>query len=144
MLIEVKAKVIRNIDGKTKKRQETFLTDKEFFSEAEFKVTETLTEELDSKLVESFEITSLRQSPIKEIASQYAGEFSYIASFKDTFVGDDGTEKPIKYKVLLWANNLTEALDRTNELAKQGYDMTVEGLKEVDYEYLEEGGTDNG
>lgn len=144
MLIEVKVKVSRNIDGKIRKKTETYLVDKEFFAEAEYKVTHELSEEQNSQAVESFEIVSLRQSAVKEIASQYEGDFSFIASFKDIFLDNDGTEKPIKYKVLLWANDLSEAMEHVTELARQGYDMTVEGLKEVDCVYLEEDDDDSG
>jgi hypothetical protein len=52
------------------------------------------------------------------------------------FTDDDGNEKPIRYKVLLWADSLPEAMLRTAEIVRQGYDMAVEGLKEVDYKYL--------
>ena len=38
MLVEVKVKVARVIDSKTRKRTETFLLDKEFFAEAEYTV----------------------------------------------------------------------------------------------------------
>jgi acyl-coenzyme A synthetase/AMP-(fatty) acid ligase len=53
-----------------------------------------------------------------------------------SIIDDNGNEKPLKYKVLLWADSLTQANQRTVELARQGYDMHVEGLKEVEYEYL--------
>jgi hypothetical protein len=32
--------------------------------------------------------------------------------------------------------NHSQALQRVNELARQGYDMQIEGIKQVDYEYL--------
>jgi len=50
---------------------------------------------------------------------------------------DDGSEKQIKYKVLLWANNISEAITHTREIAQQGYDMQIDSLKEVNYTYLE-------
>ena len=138
MLIEVKAKVARVIDNKTRRRTETFVVNKDVFAEAEYKVTLVLSQEQDAGTVESFEIQSLRISPIKELVTQYQGDFSYIATLKDIWLEDDGTEKQLKYKVLLWANDLTEANKNAHMLARQGYDMQIEGLKQVDYEYLDD------
>jgi hypothetical protein len=55
---------------------------------------------------------------------------------KDIFHEDDGTEKTLRYKVLLWANSLTEANSNVQLLAHEGYDMQIEGIKQADYEYL--------
>lgn len=136
MLIEVKAKVSWIIDTKIKKRVETYVVDKEVFAEAEYAVMSLLTNAKNEGTVNSFEIQSLKISAVKEIITQYQGEHSYIASLKDIFLQDDGTEKSIRYKVLLWANSISEAMNHTREIASQGYDMLIEGLKEVDYEYL--------
>ena len=136
MLIDVKVKVARTIDGKTRKKTETYVIDKELYSEAEYKITEELVEEQNSNLLDNFEIQQLKISSIKEICPQYKGENTYVATLKDIFLDDKGVEKPIKYKVLLWANNLTEANTRTIEIASQGYNMQVEGIKQVDYIYI--------
>ena len=131
--MKVKTKVLEN--QKTKKRTETYILDKEFFSEAEYAVTDELTSLAD---VEDFEIQSLRISSIKEIASQTDGEHNFIATLEDIFTDDDGNEKKLKYKILLWADNLTQANHRVQELAKEGYDMIIEGIKQVDYKFLTE------
>lgn len=136
MLIEVKARVAWIIDSKVKKKQETFILDKEFFAEAEYAVTSLLEGYVSEGTVDSFEITGLKQSVVKEIITQYQGEGTFIASLRDTFLQDDSTEKVLKYKVLLWANDITEAMSHTRELAQQGYDMQIDGLKEVSYTYL--------
>ena len=135
MLVEVKVKTARTVDNKTRKKTETYLLEKEFFSEAEYKVTSDLTEEIDSKLLDSYEIQSLRISPIKEVV-QTKGNNSFIATLKDVWVDTDGTEKQLKYKVLLWADNLTEANQNAQALARQCYDMQIEGIKQVDYFYI--------
>lgn len=137
MLIEVKAKVARTIDGKVRKRTETFLVaDCELFSNAEYRVLSTLTNEQEAGTVTSAEIVSLRQSVIKEVADQFKGSSNFIATLKDIFHEDDGTERTLKYKILLWANTLTEANHNVQQLAHEGYDMQIEGIKQVDYEYL--------
>ena len=137
MLIEVKVKVARVIDGKTRKRTETYVMDREFFSQAEYDVIALLNEDTT---VDDFQIQNLKVSQIKEIDYQSINNSlpSFIATFIDIFLQDDGTEKKIKYKVLLWADNLTAANRRANELSHQGYDMQIEGIKQVDYEYLVE------
>ena len=135
MLIEVKVKVARVIDGKTRKRTETYVLNKEFFSQAEYDVAEPLN---GDTAIEDFQIQSLKLSQIKEIDDQSIDNSipSFIATLIDIFHEDDGTEKKLKYKVLLWADNLTSANRRALELSHQGYDMLVEGIKQVDYEYL--------
>ena len=107
-----------------------------FFTEAEYAVLQALNEEQTSHLVEEFEIQSLRISAIKEIATQYQGTTSFVATLKDIWHDDDGTEKSLRYKVLLWADDLTQANQRVQELSREGYDMLIEGIKQVDYEYL--------
>lgn len=143
MLIEVKVKVARIIDGKTRKRTETWLKDDcELFVEAEQAVMQKLTEEQEGGLIDEFEIQSLKISPIKEVCDQWLNDYitsvypAFIATLKDIFHADDGTEKTLKYKVLLWASNHSEALRRVTELSREGYDMQIEGIKQVDYEYL--------
>lgn len=131
MLIEVKVKTKRTVDNKPKKKLEVYLVDKQFFSEAEYTVTALLTDN-----AEEFEIQSLRLSPIKEIANQFTGDCPFVATLKDIWTEDDGTEKYLRYKVLLWADNLTQANQRVQELAREGYDMLIEGIKQVDYEYI--------
>lgn len=139
MLIELKVKTKRtDSTGKTRKKTETYLINKDFFAEAEYAITEMLTEETNSHLLDEFEILSLKISQLKEIATQYQGENPFIISLKDVFHEDDGTEKYTKYKVLLWADSLTEANSRAHELSMQGYDMLIESIKQVDYIFMNE------
>lgn len=140
MIVEVKAKVARIINGKTRKKTETFIKENcTLFTEAEYAVTELLTEEQNSKLVDNFEIQSLRISPIKEVYTSWKNDKdnTFVATLIDIFLEDNGTEKATKYKILLWANNHTEALKRVQELSKQGYDMQIEGIKQVDYTHFD-------
>lgn len=143
MLIEVKTKVAWVIDGKIKKETETFILDVEVFAEAECTVMRMLTDKMEAGLVDSFEIMSLKLSIVKEIITQYEGEYSYIASLKDVTLQDDGSEKVVRYKVLLWATNITDAMSHVREIVAQGYDMQVDGLKEVNYNYISNEGTTN-
>ena len=145
MLVEVKVKVARIIDGKTRKRIESLLMDCELFSQAEYTAMSNYAAEQSQGLIESSEIQSLRISPIKEVATQFTGDYTFVATLKDIWLDTDGTEKTLKYKVLLWADDLTQANSNISQLTKQGYDMQIEGIKQVDYEYLStlSDGTDN-
>lgn len=138
MLIEVKVKVARIVDGKTKKRTETFLVDKEVFASAEYDVMVSLTQEQEVGTVSSYEIQSLRMSPIKEVCEETmpGSALTFIVTLRDIFHDDDGNEKSLRYKVLLWANDLSQANERAHNLVHQGYDMQIEGIKEVEYEFL--------
>mgnify|MGYP004602176435 CR=1 FL=1 len=136
MLIEVKAKVAWKIDGKIKKKIETYIIDEEVFAQAEYAVMSHLEQYKSDGEVEDFEITGLKLSIVKEIITQYEGDHTFIATLRDITLLDDGSEKIIKYKVLLWANNIAEAMTHTREIAQQGYDMQIDGLKEVNYTYL--------
>ena len=68
--------------------------------------------------------------------TQYQGESSFIVTLRDTIHQDDGSEKTIRYKVLLWADNISDAMGHAREISQQGYDMQIDGLKEVNYTYL--------
>ena len=137
MLVEVKVKVARIVDGKTRKRTETYLKpDCELFVEAEHAVMGKLSQEQEDGQIESFEIQSLKISPLKEVCTQFMGEFAYIATLTDIFHSEDGTEKTMKYKVMLWADGHSDAVRNIQTLVRQGYDMHIEGIKEVDWEYL--------
>lgn len=137
MLIEVKVKVAWIIDSKIKKRVETYIMDTEVFAQAEYTIMTNLTRDKDAGIIDSFDIVSLKASSIREICSQYEGENSYIATLRDIIIQDDDTEKTIRYKVLLWANNISDAMSHTREITSQGYNMSIDGLKEVNYTYIE-------
>lgn len=136
MLIEVKAKVAWIIDAKVQKKLETYILDKEIFAAAEYEVMTLLEGNKTDGIIEDYEIQSLKISTVKEIMTQYEGEYSFIASLRDTILQDDGSEKALKYKVLLWADNISDAMAHAREIASQGYDMQIDSLKEVNYTYL--------
>lgn len=136
MLIEVKVKVAWVIDGKARKKVETYIIEEDIFAKAEYKVMTLLGDCVNIGTAESFDIMSLKVSAIKEINTQYPGENTYIVALRDTFLQEDGTEKVMKYKVLLWANNISEAMTNARNMASQGYDMQIDSLREVNYTYL--------
>lgn len=136
MLVDVRAKVAWIIDDKIKKQTETFILDAETFSQAEYAIIQELNAKKEVNLIDDYEILYLKVSAIKEVYTQYEGEYSYVITLKDITLQDDGSEKSIKYKVLLWAGSITDAMSHAREIAAQGYDMQIDGLKEVNYTYL--------
>lgn len=136
MLIEVKAKVAWIIDNKVRKKTETYILDKEVFAQAEYEVMSLLTNHKEEGIVDSFELLGIKVAAVKEIITQFEGEHSFIASLRDTYLQEDGTEKTVKYKVLLWANSISEAMSHTRDIARQGYDLQIDGLREVNYTYI--------
>lgn len=134
MLLEIKTKVKREVDNKVKTYIETYLTSKEVFAEAEYAVMQYLQNETG---IESFEIQSIKVSNIKELYHIHEGENTYIATLIDTFTDLEGNVKTLRYKVLLWANDLTQANQRTQSFSREGYDMAVESLTAKPITYLE-------
>jgi hypothetical protein len=143
MLIETKVKLTKEVDGKTFKHTVNYLSDDENLVDALATVLSHLQTMQSSHLIEDASVISCKQSPIKEVATQFEGDKSYIATLKDTWIDEIGDEKSTRYKVLLYAADLTECNQRVQELSREGYDMSVESLAEVDMEYLESVSTDN-
>lgn len=144
MLTETRVKIRKEIDGKSIKGTANFLTDSETLVDALATVINHLNVMQSSHLIEDADIISCKQSSIKEVATQFEGDKSYVATLKDTWIDEVGDEKTMRYKVLLYAADLTECNQRVQELSREGYDMKVESLTEVEMEYLLNDDTDNG
>lgn len=136
MLVEVKVKETTLVNNKPRKKTITYTSNCDFYTQAEYAVMK----ELEEKKLEQHEMLSLKLSSIREIdtASYDENKDSFIATLKDIYVDDSGKEKSLRYKVLLWASDLIEANKRILLLSKQGYDMLIESIKQVDYVYLGE------
>jgi len=141
MLIEVKTKTKRTVNDRSKTFFETYLVDKEIFAEAELSVFQALTSD---STVEGFEILSLRISSIKELYHVNDGDSSYIATLTESYVDEEGVVKTLRYRVLLWADSLAQANARTQEFAREGYDMNVESITAKDISYLQTEETQGG
>lgn len=137
MLIESKVKISKEVDGKTYKSVVNYLTDDENLVDALATVLSHLHTLQSSHLIADADVISCKQSSIREVATQFEGDKSYIATLKDVWIDEIGDEKSIRYKVLLYAADLTECNERVQQLSREGYDMSVESLTEVNMEYLE-------
>jgi len=144
MLTETRVKISKQVDDKIRKSTTTFLTDSENLVEALAVVINHLNVMKVSHLIEDAEIVACKQSSIKEVATQFEGEKSYVATLKDLWVDEvSGEEKAIRYKVLLYADDLTQANVNVQQLSREGYDMEVESLTEMDMFYIEESDSQN-
>lgn len=143
MLIETKVKTRKEVDGKIYKSTVNFLSDDDTLVDALATVLDHLQAMQSSHLIEDAEVISCKQSSIKEVATQFEGNKSYIATLKDIWIDEVGNEKSVRYKVLLYAADLTECNQRVQQLSREGYDMSVESLTEVEMVYLESVSTDN-
>lgn len=137
MLIETKVKISKRVGDKIRKSTTGFLTDNENLVEALAVVINHLNVLQASHLIEDADIIACKLSSIKEVATQFEGEKSYVATLKDLWVDEiSGEEKAIRYKVLLYANDLTQANVNVQQLSREGYDMQVESLTEMDIQYI--------
>lgn len=136
MLTETKVKISKRVDDKLHKSSITYLTDSETLIDALAETIAYLDIQQNNDEIEDADIISCKQSSIKEVATQFDGDRAYIAALKDIWVDETGNEKSLRYKVMLRAADLTECNHRVQELSREGYDMQIESLTEVEMKYL--------
>lgn len=118
------------VDGKEKTKRVKYVIDhQEAFGEVE-SILHNNFEHLSD-----FEVFAIKKSKAKEIANvrHYEDERIYEATLRDVFITEDGDEKPINYKILLFAKDFDKAKDFISEYIKQGYDLTLVTLKETSF-----------
>ena len=119
----------KNGEGKTVKEQ--YLVDnRNLFAEVE-----------DSMYVgfdgyKDLDVIAVKRSRIKEIINtrQSEDDLIWMAELQDTFVDDDGKEKYIKYKVVLYSKTFDTAKAFISEYIKQGYNLALVSLKLTKFE----------
>ena len=137
MLIETRVKIIKEVDGKIRKHTTTFLSDNENLVDALATVIIHITELEESGEISDADILSCKQSAIREVATQFDGDKAYIATLKDIWIDEVGDEKTLRYKVMLRAADLTECNNRVQQFSREGYDMQIESLTEMDIQYIQ-------
>lgn len=119
----------KNGEGKTVKEQ--YLVDnRNLFAEVE-----------DAMYVgfdgyKDLDVIAVKRSRIKEIINtrQSEDDLIWMAELQDTFVDDDGKEKYIKYKVVLYSKTFDTAKAFISEYIKQGYNLVLVSLKLTKFE----------
>ena len=104
------------------------LGDIETFTEAE----EFLYKEFNG--FTAIDVIAIKRSTIKEIANdrQSQDDKMWEDTVQDTFADENG-QKEIKYKVLLFANNIENAMAFICKYMEQGYSMTLVSLKRTKF-----------
>lgn len=85
------------------------------------------------KSLNALDIIAIKRSKLKEIMNKRTrdDERVYIADVADIQHNDDGEEVEIVYKVALFAVSYDEAYREIKEYLKEGYDMTLVGLRKT-------------
>ena len=121
-----------NDDGQEVLRKEQYVVDNCLcFAQVEEKMYEAF----NYSHYKETDVTDIKRSRIKEIANgrNSVDERLFMAEVQDTFTGDDGTEKELKYKILFFALNIESAMGFINQYIKQGYDMSLVSLKQTKF-----------
>ena len=134
MYTEVKIRTKR-VDPKTTEEKNIvvhFITPAdECLSPSELKALQACQSESD--------VIALYQSPIKEIVNEKEYDKPFFkATLVQTFITDAGTEKEMKYRVLVHADDFQEANDLLVEYVKQGLDdMRIDAINKTKMEWLD-------
>lgn len=119
----------KNGEGKTVKEQ-YLVANRNLFAEVE-----------DAMYVgfdgyKDLDVIAVKRSRIKEIINtrQSEDDLIWMAELQDTFVDDDGKEKYIKYKVVLYSKTFDTAKAFISEYIKQGYNLALVSLKLTKFE----------
>lgn len=76
------------------------------------------------------DVTCVFRSDIKEILNEPdEDKVCFCATVCDVTTDDEGKEKLLKYKVLVWADSIDDATSVVNEHLRQGYDMRLDAIK---------------
>lgn len=83
-----------------------------------------------------FEVAAIKRSKIKEIVNKRESDedLIWMAELQDAFHTDEGDEKYIRYKVIVFAKTFDSAKAKIVEYMKQGFDMTLVSLKLTKFE----------
>ena len=81
------------------------------------------------------DVIAVKRSKIKEILNkrQSDADYIFIADVADITTDENGEEKELVYKMAFYANNADNAFNFIMAYLRQGYNMTLVGLKKTKY-----------
>lgn len=126
MLYELKLKIKKLADnGEEKEVIERYITDVEFFAEAEAKGMEQYNGKCD--------VFAITQSKIIEIVNKKEDDKPFFkATIIKEYTDDAGNEKEMKYPVLVCAKDITEANKLMQDYMRQGLeDMRLDAIQKT-------------
>ena len=79
----------------------------------------------------AIDVTDVKRSKLKEVLNERSSneEQIWMAELMDIFVDDEGNEKPIKYKTIIFATTFDKAKAFVSEYIKQEYNLELISLK---------------
>lgn len=83
----------------------------------------------------AIDVTDIKRSKIKEVVNQRTSddEYLWLVELMSTFTTEEGEEREMKYKVLVFAKTFNAAKTFMSEYIKQGYAMDIIGIKKTNY-----------
>lgn len=116
MFYEIKLTVTKpNDKGVEREVKEHYLVNAELFGEAEMKGLNEYNGECD--------VTNIIRSRIREIVNQKEEEKPFFkATIVSVYLNDDGSEKEMKYPVLVCAEDVQKTTEIINRYMKEGLD----------------------
>lgn len=83
-----------------------------------------------------FEVVAIKRSKLKEVANKRENENQnvFVATLTDVFLQDDGSEKEMQYSIAFFSENMDTAHTFIKEYSKQGYNMSIDGIKKTSFE----------
>lgn len=125
--LKIKRTVIDD-KGNDRSVTEDYIVDQELFGESEMRGYQEFNGECDVVVVK-------RLPNLKEFVNERNDEVDvdlYLATLEEKFVNDDGDESAMKYKVIVYAQNINEATRLLNDYLKQGLNnLTLIGVKKT-------------
>mgnify|MGYP000338525831 CR=1 FL=1 len=81
------------------------------------------------------DVIAVKRSKIKEILNkrQSDADYIFIADVADRTTDENGDEKELVYKMAFYANNADNAFNFIMAYLRQGYNMTLVGLKKTKF-----------
>lgn len=129
MFYQVKIKrTVIDSKGNDRSVTEDYIVDQELFGESEMRGYQEFNGECDVVVVK-------RLPNLKEFINERNDEVDvdlYLATLEEKFVNEDGDESAMKYKVIVYAQNINEATRLLNDYLKQGLNnLTLIGVKKT-------------
>lgn len=83
----------------------------------------------------AIDVTDIKRSNIKEVVNEHTSddEHLWLVELMGVFTTDEGEEKELKYKVLVFAKTFNAAKTFMSEYIKQGYGMDIVGINKTKY-----------
>ena len=127
MLEATFSSVLVKDDGSERKVTEKYIID----NGLSFTDAEDILLSLFGNDAKDFEILSIKKSKVREIVNtrQSDDDLIWLAEMMDVFLTDEGDEKQMKYKVLVFAKTFDNAKVIMSDYMKQGFNMSLISLK---------------